>query len=115
MLFCILIYLCAIHFELHMLTTRILISVGLLTSLPLSCQEAPAHSQQAMAASPSELPASAQTATASEDFLLGKFAPDSHPDFVKITPPQTDKPGMMLHREAAKAFSDMWQHAKKMG
>ena len=96
--------------------TRTVLIVCLITGLSLSCQQAPTHNQQAIKVAKDTSAASTiQPLPISIDFLLGKFDPGSHPDFEKITAPQTDKPGMMLHREAAKAFLNMWQQAKKEG
>ncbi|MCC7467260.1 MAG: M15 family metallopeptidase [Saprospiraceae bacterium] len=49
----------------------------------------------------------------SKDYLLGKFDPAAHPDFVAVGKPYTDKPGMMLRREAFEAFQKMWESARK--
>lgn len=49
------------------------------------------------------------------DFLMGKFDPTKHSDFATVNAPYTDKPGMMLQKEAAVAFEKMWQKAKSEG
>lgn len=54
-------------------------------------------------------------ALVSKDYLLGKFDPSKHPDFVAVGRPYTDKPGMMLRKEAFEAFQKMWESAKKDG
>lgn len=51
----------------------------------------------------------------SKDYLLGKFDPATHPDFVVVGKPYTDKPGMMLRKEAFEAFQKMWENAQKDG
>jgi LAS superfamily LD-carboxypeptidase LdcB len=51
----------------------------------------------------------------SKNYLLGKFDPASHPDFVVVGKPYTDKPGMMLRKEAFEAFQKMWDSARKDG
>jgi LAS superfamily LD-carboxypeptidase LdcB len=48
-------------------------------------------------------------------YLLGKFNPASHADFVTIGSPYTDRPGMMLRKETFQAFETMWKAAAKDG
>jgi len=50
-----------------------------------------------------------------EPYLLGKFDPATHPDFVIVGKPYTDKPGMMLRKESFAAFQKMYEAAKKEG
>ena len=49
------------------------------------------------------------------DYLLGKFDPAAHPDFVAVGKPWSDKPGMMLRKEAFEAFKKMYAAAEKEG
>ncbi|MCK6695166.1 MAG: M15 family metallopeptidase [Thermoanaerobaculia bacterium] len=49
------------------------------------------------------------------NYLMGKFDPARHPDFVPVGKPYTHKPGMMLRRETFAAFKKMWAAAKKDG
>ncbi len=51
----------------------------------------------------------------SKDYLLGKFDPPQHPDFVPVGKPYADRPNMFLRREAYGAFKKMWQRAQKDG
>ncbi|MFN0215573.1 MAG: M15 family metallopeptidase [Saprospiraceae bacterium] len=51
----------------------------------------------------------------SKDYLLGKFDPVQHPDFVPVGKPYSDKPGMMLRKETFEAFKMMWDSAQKAG
>lgn len=51
----------------------------------------------------------------SADYLLGKFDPAAHPDFVTVGKPWSDKPGMMLRKEAFEAFKKMYAAAEKDG
>jgi len=51
----------------------------------------------------------------SKAYLLGKFNPAEHPDFVVLGKPYTDKPGMMLRKETFEAFKKMWESARKAG
>jgi LAS superfamily LD-carboxypeptidase LdcB len=46
------------------------------------------------------------------DYLLGKFDPATHPDFVKVGKPYSDRPGMLLRKETFEAFKKMWTAAK---
>lgn len=50
---------------------------------------------------------------AGSDYLLGKFDPATHPDFVKVGKPYTDRAGMMLRKESFEAFKKMWAAAQK--
>jgi len=54
-------------------------------------------------------------AAVSTDYLMGKFNPARHPDFVPVGQPYTNKTGMILHRETFSAFKKMWAAAKKEG
>ncbi len=51
----------------------------------------------------------------SKEYLLGKFNPAQHPDFVTVGKPYSEKPGMMLRKEAFEAFKKMWDSARKAG
>lgn len=51
----------------------------------------------------------------SKEYLLGKFNPAQHPDFVAVGKPYSEKPGMMLRKEAFEAFKKMWESARKAG
>lgn len=48
-------------------------------------------------------------------YLMGKFDPAQHPDFTPVEAPYTDRPGMMMRREAFEDFKKMWAAAKKEG
>lgn len=54
-------------------------------------------------------------AVVDKNYLLGKFDPAKHPDFVSVGKPYTDKPNMMLRKEAFDAFKNMWESAQKAG
>jgi len=49
------------------------------------------------------------------NYLMGKFAPATHPDFLPVGSPYTRKTGMLLRRETLEAFKKMWAAAKKDG
>ena len=51
----------------------------------------------------------------SKEYLLGKFNPAQHPDFVSVGVPFTDKPGMMMRKEAFEAFKKMSESARSAG
>lgn len=73
----------------------------------------PPHSATPSPAKPLDsIPAQALVA---KSYLLGKFDPATHPDFVPIKSPYTDKSGMMLRKEALDAFEKMWKSAKSAG
>lgn len=61
-----------------------------------------------------DAPAIANT-SANREYLMGKFDPGRHPDFVAVGKPYTNKPGMTLHKETFAAFKKMWAAAKKDG
>lgn len=50
-----------------------------------------------------------------EAYLMGKFDPVRHPDFVPVGSPYTERPGMLLRKEALEAFRKMWEAARKDG
>jgi len=50
-----------------------------------------------------------------EAYLMGKFDPVRHPDFVPVGSPYTDRPGMLLRKEAFDAFRKMWEAARQDG
>lgn len=50
-----------------------------------------------------------------EAYLTGKFDPTRHPDFVPVGSPYTERPGMLLRKEALKAFRNMWEAARQDG
>ncbi len=49
------------------------------------------------------------------DYIMGRFDPSKHPDFVIIDPQYADKTGMYLRKDTYKAFLEMYEHAKKDG
>lgn len=49
------------------------------------------------------------------DYIMGRFDPSKHPDFVLIDPQYADKTGMYLRKDTYKAFLEMYEHAKKDG
>lgn len=49
------------------------------------------------------------------DYLLGKFDPARHPDFVVVVKPYSEKSGMLLRKEAFEAFKKMYEAAEKEG
>lgn len=53
--------------------------------------------------------------TANTEYLLGKFDPATHPDFVAVSAPYSDKPNMRLRKESFEAFKKMFEAAEKDG
>ncbi|NCO59587.1 MAG: peptidase M15 [Deltaproteobacteria bacterium CG_4_8_14_3_um_filter_51_11] len=51
----------------------------------------------------------------SKEFLLGRFDPSRHPDFVEVALTHGNKRGMFLQRETYKAFLSMAEEGKKNG
>ena len=44
-------------------------------------------------------------------YLMGKFDPATHEDFITISLEHADRPGLFLHKEAYEAFKEMYQAA----
>lgn len=72
----------------------------------IACKE-PSVQQQPARATPA--------AEAGLDYLMGKFDPAKHPDFVRVDPPYSDREGLYMRREAFEAFSTMRQAASGEG
>ena len=49
------------------------------------------------------------------DYIMGRFDPSKHPDFVLIDSQYADKPNMYLRKDAYDAFLAMYKHALKDG
>ncbi len=49
------------------------------------------------------------------EYIMGRFDPSKHPDFVIIADQYADKKGMYLRKDTYKAFIAMYEHAKKDG
>ena len=80
---------------------------------------APASSPKAVVAETSE-ESSVDTSfevqnSFSRDYLMGKFDPAAHPDFVEIAAGYANRPGMYLRRDAYEAFLSMHAAALKAG
>ncbi len=78
---------------------------------------APLPKSGAPTAAPTTAPstvAASQVAVDTE-FLMGKFTPAKHPEFVTVGKPYATKTGMMLQIEAFEAFKKMHAAAKKEG
>ncbi len=49
------------------------------------------------------------------DYLMGRFEPAEHPDFVPVKAAHASREGLYLHRETYKAFLSMYEAAKADG
>jgi D-alanyl-D-alanine carboxypeptidase len=49
------------------------------------------------------------------EYLMGKFDPAQHPDFVKVDKQYADEEGYFLRKETYEAFTKMWAAAKADG
>ena len=89
-----------------------------------SCQQA--HSEQPVVSVQPEtftmsvkdtVPAKPDTLAIPYDinYIMGRFDPATHPDFVLIDSMYADKKGMYLRKDTYKAFLEMYQHALKDG
>ena len=56
-----------------------------------------------------------QDRTLTLDFITGRFDPSSNEDFILIPEKYTDRPSMLMHKEAFMAFEKMWAAAKEAG
>ncbi|MCX7743199.1 MAG: M15 family metallopeptidase [Flavobacteriales bacterium] len=63
----------------------------------------------------SEFTTHADSIEFSKEYLLGKFNPDTHPDFVKINSIHTTKTDVYLRKDAYEAFVKMHDAAQKDG
>lgn len=102
------------HPNLYMIS--ILISI-LTAAAQWQCQSDVAPRTHSSAAANMET-AAAPAATApqvTEAYLLGKFDPAQHPDFVAVGTPYSDRAGMSMRREAFEAYKNMYAAAKKAG
>ncbi|MCB9315621.1 MAG: M15 family metallopeptidase [Lewinellaceae bacterium] len=63
----------------------------------------------------SGVPTDDPAADTQRHFLLGKFDPAEHPDFVTIAQPYANRPGLLMQREAYAAFKKMADAARKDG
>jgi zinc D-Ala-D-Ala carboxypeptidase len=104
------------HFNVHLniLLATILLSAGL-----WACQTKvtpPEGTSAALAAAPMAAPSTNMHSNAeSQAFLMGQFDPATHPDFVQVGAPYSERAGMMLRREAYDAFVKMFEAAKADG
>jgi LAS superfamily LD-carboxypeptidase LdcB len=85
---------------------------ALLCLLACGSSDAPGETPRPVAHNLDSLP-SGRLVT--KKYLLGKFDPATHPDFVAVEKPYTDKPGMRLRKETFEAFKKMWDAAKNDG
>lgn len=85
----------------------------------LACQESGVPTEQKPTATATpvayEFADSVRPAAVNADYLLGKFKPFEHPDFVAVGKPYADKTGMILRKETFEAFKKMWEAAEKEG
>jgi LAS superfamily LD-carboxypeptidase LdcB len=49
------------------------------------------------------------------DYIMGKFDPAKHPDFVKIDTKYADREGLYLRKDTYESFIKMWEAAKADG
>lgn len=74
------------------------------------------YSAHACAApSPADTVAPARISHLGAEYLMGKFNPAQHPDFVAVGSPYTNRTGMYLRKEALAAFQKMWKAAQAEG
>ncbi|MEN0006742.1 MAG: M15 family metallopeptidase [Bacteroidota bacterium] len=105
---------------------RLLIAGMLLASVYFSCGQ-PAAVGETSGADEAEKSAKTETpivvknepvaldTTYTIDYIMGKFDPKSHPDFVLIETRYADRAGLYLHREVYDAFRQMYAAAKEAG
>ena len=93
------------------------LSIGLFFGVAVACGnvETPATNRLPLSSAQLRADSLPMPVPVSKDYLLGKFDPTQHPDFVAIGKPYTDKPDMMLRKETFEAFKKMWESAQKDG
>ncbi len=85
-------------------------------SILIACQSSspPTTMNAATAAAPVEAPVKQKNNLIFDrDYLLGNFDPATHPDFEVVGKPYSDRPGMMMRRDAFEAFKKMYAAAKE--
>jgi zinc D-Ala-D-Ala carboxypeptidase len=93
-------------------------SILVTLSIIFACQSAtpPTEVNTTAVAALEQAPAQQKTGLSFErDYLLGNFEPGTHPDFEVIGKPYSDRPGMMMRREAFESFKKMHEAALKAG
>jgi zinc D-Ala-D-Ala carboxypeptidase len=91
-------------------------SVFTLLLAMLACSANEANNKPPQANAAATMPTATTTsADVDTDFLMGKFDPRQHPDFVNVGKPYASKPAMMLQKEVFEAFKKMHAAAKKEG
>jgi len=110
---------------------RYLLSFALLCCLSAACQsgggkdaasgpEASADSTRPIRKLPGSPPSMDMAAQAREagfdtDYLMGRFHPAEHPDFVQVDQQYADRAGLYLRREVYEAFLEMQRAAQQAG
>jgi len=87
------------------------LSAGLVACSGSPNPPAPTPASDSLSANAARPPAD----TFSLDYLMGRFDPATHPDFVRIAPEHCDKPDMYLRRDAYEAFVRMYEAARADG
>lgn len=88
----------------------------LFVGFSISCQSGASVDHGMVMANTHVVAADSNTIAAVDNsYLLGKFDPSTHPDFVAVGVPYSDKSDMRLRKETFQAFEEMWKAAKKDG
>ena len=96
-------------------TQKIALFAALIALAVLACRNTPGPAPAPAAPPPASAAPADSLPPADLNYLMGKYDPAAHGDFVKIGKPYTDKPGMMLRKEAFEAFQKMWKAAQQDG
>lgn len=91
------------------------IGIFLLVGAGWRCQTTPENSAVPVAQQAAQQSLLPVQTNVDQAYLMGQFDPSSHPDFVAVGAPYTDRTGMRLRREAFEGFKKMWDAAKKDG
>ncbi len=86
--------------------------IALSVTLWLSCNT---HQTPPAKSTTDDISRQADSLSFSIDYLMGRFNPATHPDFVRIAPEHCDKPDMFLRRDAYHAFVRMYRAAQADG
>ena len=92
----------------------------LISLLLFSCQEMPKEVKEAVPSIQKQVmanpvPSIAMDSTITLAYIMGRFDPVKHPDFVLVKPPYSDGNSRYLHKDTWASFKKMYEAAKKDG
>ncbi len=96
------------------------ILIVLISVLLLACQEMPKEIKETAPVidkivKADTIPAIAVDSSITLNYIMGRFDPVKHPDFVLVNPPYSDGNKRYLHKDTWSSFKKMYEAAKKDG